>query len=58
VHDNMKGFKWVEHFFLVKFLYVLIQIQKHRNGVKHFELSVLSVLDLAWYLVLDILVGQ
>jgi len=36
-------------FFLVKFLYVLIPIQNQRNCFKHSDLSVLSVLDLAWY---------
>ena len=35
--------------FLVRFLYVLIPIQKQRNYFKHTELSVLSVLDLACY---------
>ena len=35
--------------FLVKFLYVLIPIQKEINYFKHYELSVLSVFDLAWY---------
>ena len=35
--------------FLVKFLYVLILIQKQRNYFKHSELSVLSVLNLASY---------
>ena len=36
-------------FLLVKFLYILIQIQKHRNYFKHYQLYVLSVLDLPWY---------
>ena len=47
----MKGFKWVEHFFLflVNLVQVLGQIQKQRNYFKHSELSVLSVLDLPWY---------
>jgi hypothetical protein len=34
--------------FLIKFLYILIPIQKKRNYFKHAELSVFSVLDLAW----------
>ena len=35
-------FSWV-------FLYVLIPIQTQRNYFNHTELSVLSVLDLAWF---------